>query len=258
MAKSIAEKFTFLGIPGAAKRHEFQQSHAPDFCQMSFEDRLEDLLDASVDEKLAQREQRLKAAAHLARPLAALEDLDMASERGIGAVCELQSNDYILRGQNVNIIGASGAGKSFLGCALGANACRSGFSVRYLNLAEADLDGLTAESDAGERLFAKCVRSKLLILDNFVLFRPTPKETARLFALIAERHGTRSTIVCSHYWPEGWHDRLGGDPVAEAIVDRLVANAFTFELAAETSLRMKYESMHQCDRMQPVAKDPEP
>ncbi len=97
---------------------------------MSFEERLGLAVDREWDARENRRlGSRLKAA-RLKQP-ACIEDLDFAGERGLdrGLILTLASGHWIAAHQHIVIAGPTGAGKTFVACALGNRACRLGYTA---------------------------------------------------------------------------------------------------------------------------------
>ena len=116
MAGGLQEQLTQAGMTG-----------------ISFEERLALLVDREVHWRNDKRQTRLLKLAHLKYPQAAIEDIDTRAGRGLDrrAVMSLALGDWIDSGHSVLITGPTGAGKSWLGCALAQYACRRGHSAIY-------------------------------------------------------------------------------------------------------------------------------
>ncbi len=87
---------------------------------------------------------------------------------------ELASCQYIHHAGNVNIFGATGAGKSYIGQALGQAACRMGMGARYIQLPDLLEELKIARQHGTERWTRKrkeFTNIPLLILDEFLLFK---------------------------------------------------------------------------------------
>ena len=77
----------------------------------------------------------------------------------------------------------------------------------------------------------------VLVLDDFGL-QPVPaSRAADLLEVIEDRHGLRSTIVTSQLPVGHWHEALGEPTIADAILDRLVHNAYRLELRGDSRRR---------------------
>lgn len=133
------------------------------------------------------------------------------------------------------ISGATGAGKSWIACALGHNACRDNRSVLYHRVPRL-FEALALARGDGRygRLLKTLGRVQLLILDDWGLSVLSPSERRDLLEIIEDRHGRASTIVTSQVPVEGWHDIIGDPTLADAILDRLVHNAHRLQLTGES------------------------
>jgi len=146
---------------------------------------------------------------------------------------------FINRSENILITGATGCGKSYLACAIGRQACSFGYKTLYWgmtrfleNIAQAKLDGTFV------RLLNQMEKTQLLILDDFGL-HPMEKITRlALLQMLEDRYGKKSTIIASQLPIDKWHQYIGESTIADAIMDRLSANANRFDLKGE-SLRQK-------------------
>ena len=154
----------------------------------------------------------------------------------------LAGGNYLEQGENVLITGATGCGKSHLACALGHQACLMGYKTTYLNMnrliekvALSKLDGSYI------KLLNHLERQTLIVLDDFGLSPMTQEIRLTLLQLLEDRYGKKSIIVTSQLPVAKWHDYLNDPTLADAILDRLTANAHRVELKGE-SLRRKRKS----------------
>jgi hypothetical protein len=146
---------------------------------------------------------------------------------------------YIDRSEHVLITGATGCGKSYLACALGYQACLMGYKTLYLNmnrfcekLALAKIDGTYL------KLLTYLEKVRLLILDDFGLQQLDHQVKLALLQILEDRYQTRATIIASQLPIASWHQYLNEPTIADAIMDRVTANAHRIELKGE-SLRNK-------------------
>jgi DNA replication protein DnaC len=178
--------------------------------------------------------------AHL-RQAASVEDVDYRAARGLdrGLFLKLAACDWINERRNLIITGPCGMGKSWLGCALGQKACRDDLSVLYQRMPR--LFGAMALARGDGRyvkLLKSLARVKLLILDDWGPEILTPDQARDLLEIVEERMDRGSILITSQIPVEQWHDMIGNPTLADAILDRLVHNAYRIELAGE-SLRKK-------------------
>jgi DNA replication protein DnaC len=80
------------------------------------------------------------------------------------------------------------------------------------------------------KLLTTLAKTDGLMLDDWAL-APLSDENRRDFlAIIDDRHDCRATILTSQLPVEHWHDALGDPTLADAILDRLVPNAYKIAL----------------------------
>jgi len=201
------------------------------------------LVDAEWDERHNRNIERgLKNAKF--RYKAALEDLQYSKERNIdkNLVMRLSECSFIDKHENVLITGSTGIGKSFIASALGHHACSQGYRVMYHKTAK--LFGKLKMSKADGtyiKELGKIERQHLLILDDFGIQPFDAQNRAALMDIIEDRHGKKSTIITSQVPVAKWHDLIGEDTVADAVMDRIIHQAHRLELKGE-SLRKKVKT----------------
>lgn len=206
------------------------------------EEWLDILVDRLYEQRMSTKINNLIRAARLPCPGAYIEDLITDADRGLdlGLIDRLATCSYITKGHNVIVLGASGAGKSWLVSALALSACRQLYRVECVSMPEMvdELATLRLDSVAHAKR-VKQLRSKhLLVIDDWLLRETRPEAVDELFSIVdARTRARKSMVVCAQYRVEGWPSRMGGYPAAESIVDRLKNNAYVVELKGETSMR---------------------
>ena len=202
---------------------------------------LEDCLTLMIDHEEAVRASRtLKRRLQVAKlryPQAAVEEVDFRHKRGLkrASFLALARCEWVHTGYNLLITGKTGLGKTWLACALGRRACREGYSVRYLRLPKLFEMMKAARGDGtAPRLIDRLGKTQLLILDEFGLYPMTGDQRRDLSEIIEDRAQRRSTLVTSQLDTEVWHDAFGDPTLADAVLDRLVNNAYRLDLEGES------------------------
>ena len=203
---------------------------------LPFEDRLGLLVEREITYRENRRLTRLLQLAQL-KERAALEDLDFRARRGLdrAQLASLTSCDWIRQHQNLLIHGATGCGKTFLGCALAHQACRQGLSALYLRAPRLfDELSLCHADGSFRRRLAAIAKVEVLVIDDFAIAPIGPRERSDLLELLDDRVGARSTVITSQLPIEHWHEYIGDPTLADAILDRLVHSAHKIHLEGES------------------------
>ena len=235
MQNQILHTLRELKLSGMAMALQGQWEH-PLNQDLSFEERLDLILNAEQTYRGDKRIARLIKDAGFTQ-LARMEDLIYADSRGISKqqLLSLFRSDFIHAAQDLLICGATGCGKSYIATAIGYNACKKGLKVRYVKL-PLYLDELCVSQANGNyaKELANLAKAELLILDDFGLNPLTAKHRHMLFNIIEERHKLKSTIITSQLPVSSWHDYINDPTIADAIMDRLLANAHRIDLKGKS------------------------
>ncbi len=160
---------------------------------------------------------------------ACLEDLDYAPRRELDRplIRQLATGRWIAEHRNVLITGATGVGKTYVACALGQHACRQGYRAIYRRLPRFFQELALARADGSYTIvLARLARVDVLILDDWGLAALTDVQRQDLLEVMEDRDASRSTIITSQLPRDQWHAYLGDPTIADAVLDRLVHNAF--------------------------------
>jgi len=239
MRQLTLDKLADLSLKGMQKALEEQTCSGME--SMSFEDRLLLLLDA---EAFYRKERslgwRLKTAG--LRQNARLEELDVRAHRTLDRtlLATLASCRWLEEKRNLILTGPCGIGKTFVACALGRKACENQFSARHYRLPRLLAELSVARGQGTLRTkFASLARVDLLVLDDWLLAPLELAERRDLLELLDDRYEKRSVIVCTQLPVENWHALIGDPTLADAILDRLVHNAYRLNMEGESMRKAK-------------------
>jgi DNA replication protein DnaC len=218
-----------------------EQMTMTDLDTLGFEERLGLLVDREMTERADRRLQYRLRTARL-RQHACVEDIDYRHRRGLDKrlMQQLATGEYLDKKLNLLITGPAGVGKTWLACALAHKACRDGRTARYLRVPRLMQELPIAKADGRyPKLLRDIAKADLLLLDDFGLM-PLNDDTRRdLLEILDDRHNRKSTLVTSQLPVEKWHDYIGEPTLADAILDRLVHNAYRLALKGESMRKTK-------------------
>jgi DNA replication protein DnaC len=209
--------------------------------QLAFAERFGLLVDREWTRREENRLTRRLKTARLRVP-ASVEEVDFQTPRDLNrdVFLELAAGGYLREHHNIIISGATGLGKTFLGCALADRACRDGFSSLYYRLPRLGFELALARADGSYlKLLATLAKADLLILDDWGLAPLEGQAQHDLLEVIDDRVGRRSTLIATQIPVAEWHHLLPDPTVADAVLDRLVHNAIRLELKGGSMRKRK-------------------
>jgi len=236
----IVDKLSSLKLSGMLEGLR-EQMESSQYRGLSFEERFGLLLDREWSLR-QQRKQKRRIRMARFREVAVFEDLDLSLKRGLdrGQVLHLTQEEWIREKLNAIISGPTGAGKTYLACALGNSACRNGFSVRYyqtsrllgkLNMSKAD--------GSYPKLLETLAKTQLLILDDWLRHPLAEIQSQDLLEIVDDRYKRSSTILVTQIPVADWHERFAAPTLSDAIMDRVVHNAYRLELKGDSMRKVK-------------------
>lgn len=246
--QSTIEQLKSMRFSAMARELEIQMGDPTTYTQLGFEERLGLLVDAEWNRRQANKLTKRIHDARLDISSATMEGIEYHEDRELDKAQLLRyaSCKYIDEEHHIILKGATGSGKTYIACALGNAACRKFKSVRYIRMPEL-LDELTIARAEGNFKKVNKAYSKvdLLILDEWLIRCLTHQESYDLLEIVESRSKHGSTIFCTQYETDGWYNRINADPeqdspIADAIMDRIINNAYIVTVKGKISMRERH------------------
>ena len=232
LAHPTLEKLNAMRLTGMAQAFE-EQLQLDNIEALSAEERIALMIDREMTEREARRLTNRLRRARLRHPEACIEDIDYRHPRRLdrALMTKLATSQWLREHLNVLICGPTGIGKSWLSCALANKACRDGFSALYIRVPRFVRELIRAKGDGSyPKLLVSLAKTDLLVLDDFGAGTLNDEHRHDLLEILEDRYAVRSTLVTSQYPVNDWHEVIGDPTLADAILDRLVHNAYKLEL----------------------------
>jgi len=230
------EKLHALRLEGMAQALE-EQRRQNDITDLDFEERLGLLIQRQWDWKESRGlATRLKYAQFKIQ--CTLEEIDFRLPRGLkrAQIEQLRASQWVKESRNCLITGATGTGKTFLGCALGHHGCVLGHRTLYYYVPKFFRALQIARVDGSlPQLLKKLARVSLLVIDDLGIASVSPQQYRDLLEVLDDRHGQGATLITSQLPVEDWHQIVGDATVADAIMDRLAHNSYRIALEGESA-----------------------
>lgn len=237
------EKLKQMRLTGMVSALE-DQMQTQDIMSLSFEERLGLLVDREQTERDSRRLKTRLTMAKL-RQQACMEDIDYNGSRGLdkAQLLGFGSCKWITKHHNILLTGPTGVGKTFIACALAQKACREGLSALYLRLPRLLGDLTIAKGDGRYgKLLLRFSKIDLIVLDDWGLAPMSAENRRDLLEILDDRYERKSTLITSQLPVDKWHRYLEDPTLADAILDRIVHNAYKIELKGESMRKRKGKS----------------
>ncbi|HIB1617299.1 TPA: IS21-like element helper ATPase IstB [Salmonella enterica subsp. enterica serovar Muenchen] len=211
MAHTLMKQLSDLKLTGMVSALAIQMEQPGTYEDLSFKERLALLVSRESLERDQRKQKRLLQKARL-RLEASVHDIDYQPARNLerSRIAQLSQSEWVLRGQNLLITGPCGCGKTYVGCALGNNACHQGYSVQYWRLSRLLGELIHGRADGSYRKqLSQLSKIQLLILDDWGLEPLQATQRNDLLELMDDRYGKSATIMISQLPTEEWYGCVG-------------------------------------------------
>ena len=203
------------------------------------------LIDRESSSRETRRFESRMRTARLRHVGASPEDVDYKTRRGLDKALfqKMLTGRWIRDKRNLMITGPCGVGKTWLACALAQAACRDGVTVLYKRMPRL-FDELELAHGDGRfpRVFKALTKTQLLILDDWGPDRLDASQRRDLMEIVEDRYEAGSTLITGQLPIDAWHDVIGEPTFADAILDRLVHNAYRVELDGQSMRKTKLKA----------------
>ena len=241
LIEPVLQLLNKLKLPGMLAAIQ-RQLGDPDAGALRFEERLAMLLQHELAERENTRfSQRLRIAT-LPQP-ACLEDLDThipTRHLDPSMISTVRDLGWIAQRLNVLITGPTGIGKSFIGAALAHAACRMNYHVRCFRLPRLIDELARAHAFQRRATFLRTLaKADLLLIDDFAITPLTDQSKRDLLEILDDRYDKSATIITSQLDIKEWHAYIDDPTLADAILDRIVHNAYHLDLSGDSVRKLK-------------------
>lgn len=239
-AQQTADRLRELRLKAMAAAYESQLDQ-PKLHDISFDDRLAMIVDAEVNSRESRKLKSLVAAATMPE-IASLEDVDYRPARELdkSTIASFATCEWIRRQQNLIIHGKTGAGKTWLACAIGHQACRQKMQVAFYRASDLyDAIALAGHDGSLPKLRLALTKPALLILDDFGIGEISPSVAQVLLDVVDRRMRSTSLLITSQYPTDEWHAFLPDPTIADAILDRVVHQAHRIRIKGESMRKLR-------------------
>lgn len=219
-----------------------EQMENPNFQNLSFEERVGLMVDQEWTIRKNNHMNRLMKGAGFSVPGACVENIEYVPERKLNKelLTTLSTCNYIREHHNVILLGPTGSGKTYIGCALGVSAVRNFMKVKYVRLPELLTElAIARASNTFPKVIQQYQKITLLIMDEWLLYPLKETETRDILEIIEARYQHASTIFCSQFDVPGWHDKFSSPLIADAICDRIAHDSYRILIDSSESMRKR-------------------
>jgi DNA replication protein DnaC len=219
-----------------------EQETQPAYSELPFEKRVQMLLEAEQLGRDNKKIQRLLSQAKLPDKSASISEIHFTPDRNLdkALMLDLAGGNYLKYFRNIILNGPTGVGKSWISQAYANKAMTMGYSALYLRVPRLMQYLQTIRGDEEYlKYLAKLKKINLLILDDFGVSPLKAAEARDLLEIVEDRVNQSSLIITSQLPIKEWHGYLHNATIADAILDRVVHNAYKIEFKADADSQRK-------------------
>lgn len=249
----VMENLKKLRLKGVLEALTIQMAN-PVSKQQQFEERLSLLIDHELSFRANKKLQVRLKNAKLKEP-ACMHELIYEPSRKLdkSLILSFETCDWVSKHRNILITGATGTGKSYLAQALVHNACLKGFEVLRVQFPKILYQLTAAKADGNYlKLQNRLAKVDVLLMDDFGIAPFTDEHRRDFLEIIDDRYNSKSTLITSQLSIQDWHTAIGDSTVADAILDRLIHNAYRISLEGD-SMRKKMASKNNKESLNETA-----
>jgi len=218
---------------GAFYTAYIEQETQPAYSELLFAKRVQMLLEAEELDRDNKKLQRLIKQAKLHEKGANISEISFTPDRNLdkSVILDLAGGNYLKYCRNIILTGPTGAGKSYIAQAYANKAMSMGYSALYLRVPRMmqQLQSIRGDEEY-LKFLARLKRINLLILDDFGVSPLKAAEARDLLEIVEDRTNQSSLIVTSQLAIKDWHGYLHNATIADAILDRIIHNAYKIEI----------------------------
>ena len=240
LSHQVTSKLQSLRLTGMLKAIE-EQHAMPSIGQLSFDERFELIIEREdVERRNKSFQNRLRKAK--LKENASVEEIDFNPIRSLSktTIMKFIGGEWIQNHQNIIISGATGAGKTYLACALAQAACRHGYTILYLRIPRFLRSLEVARADGSyEQLLKDIQKTDLILFDDFGQAKLQLEEARDLLEIMDDRHGQRSSIITSQLDSAKWYELIPDPTIADALLDRIIHRSHKIDVKGPSMRKVK-------------------
>ena len=195
-----------------------------EYTGMSFDERMEYLINSLYEIKHEKTIVGLRRRARLKMPDACINDI-IWEKRGLdkSKILNLATGNFILSQNNVICMGPTGAGKTFMACAIANDAAiNQGFVTKYIRMPDL-LSELHQPEANKNKIRKRYAAPEVLVMDEWLTSEDILNEDISfLLDLMEDRSDYKSTVFCTLYPCSQWNDKLKRRVIGQSVIDRIV------------------------------------